>query len=58
MPGGVLCWAPDGIGELDVRTAIETDDGALIYVTYRRCLTDVPVPMPRWTAGETIPPAE
>ncbi|NGY04502.1 DUF3237 domain-containing protein [Solimonas terrae] len=24
----------DGVGELDVRTTIETDDGALIYVQY------------------------
>ena len=26
---------PDGVGELDVRTTIETDDGALIYLSYR-----------------------
>jgi hypothetical protein len=31
---------PDGVGMLDVRATIESDDGALIYVTYRG-LTDV-----------------
>lgn len=34
-------WAvvgPDGIATLDVRVTVETDDGALVYVTYQgRC---------------------
>jgi hypothetical protein len=56
--GDWLSVRTDGTGELDVRGIIGTDDGALIYVTYRGYLTDVPSLMPRWAAGETIPPDE
>jgi hypothetical protein len=45
---------PDGVGELDVRLAVQTDDGALIYITYRGYLSNVPELMPRWAAGENI----
>ncbi len=33
--GDWFCLRRDGIGEVDVRTTIETDDGALIYLSYR-----------------------
>lgn len=26
---------PDGVSEIDVRVTLQTDDGALIYMTYR-----------------------
>jgi hypothetical protein len=48
----------DGTGELDVRATVETDDGALIYAAYRGYVTNVPAIMPRWAAGEAIPPDE
>jgi len=37
LPGGGDWYLsrPDGIGEVDVRATIETDDGALIYTHYR-----------------------
>jgi len=49
---------PDGVGELDVRLSLQTDDGALIYVTYRGYLTKILELIPRWGAGEHIPPEE
>ncbi len=49
---------PDGVGELDVRVTLQTDDGALIYVTYRGYLTKILELLPRWAAGEQIPPEE
>ena len=33
--GDWLVVRPDGVGVLDVRTTLETQDGALIYVTHR-----------------------
>jgi hypothetical protein len=60
LPGGGD-WAlvrPDGVGELDVRINLQTDDGALIYMTYRGYLTKVPELIPRWMAGEQIPHEE
>ncbi len=37
LPGGGdwFLLRPDNVGELDVRATLKTDDGALIYVTYR-----------------------
>ena len=37
LPGGGDWYTtrPDGIGEVDVRATIETDDGALIYTHYK-----------------------
>jgi hypothetical protein len=54
-------WAlvrPDGVAELDVRISLQTDDGALIYMTYRGYLTRVADLLPRWAAGEHIPHEE
>ena len=56
--GDWLLVRPDGVGELDVRATIRTDDGVLIYMTYRGYITNVPEIVPRWTAGEQIPHEE
>lgn len=60
LPGGGdwLLVRPDGVGELDVRATLQTDDGALIYVTYRGYLTKIAELLPRWMAGEQIPHEE
>jgi len=60
LPGGGD-WhlvRPDGVGELDVRATIQTDDGALIYMQYRGYLTKILDLLPRWSAGEAIPREE
>jgi hypothetical protein len=56
-PGGGdwLLIRPDGVGELDVRGTLETEDGALIYTHYRGYATDTPAVLPRWAAGEEVP---
>jgi hypothetical protein len=43
LPGGGdwLLVRPDGVGELDVRATLQTDDGAFIYVTYRGYITKI-----------------
>jgi len=60
LPGGAdwLLVRPDGVGEIDVRATLQTDDGALIYVAYRGYLTKVAELLPRWAAGEQIPHEE
>jgi hypothetical protein len=60
LPGGAdwLLVRPDGVGELDVRVTLQTDDGALIYVTYRGYLTRILELFPRWAQGEQIPDDE
>lgn len=45
----------DDVGELDVRVTLQTEDGALLYMTYRGYLTRVFELLPRWAAGEAIP---
>ncbi len=44
LPGGGdwLLLRPDGSGELDVRATLRTDDGELIYTTYRGILRGAP----------------
>jgi hypothetical protein len=56
--GDWLLVRPDGVGELDVRGTLATDDGALLYATWRGYCTRVPELMPRWAAGEAIPRGE
>jgi hypothetical protein len=56
--GDWLLVRPDGVGEIDVRATLQTDDGALIYVTYRGYLTNILELLPRWAAGEPIPHEE
>ena len=48
----------DGVGELDVRVTLQTDDGALIHVTNRGYITKVLELASRRAAGEQIPPEE
>jgi len=43
--------------ELDVRATLETDDGALLYVTYRGVLKAEPAIMARVIGGEDVSPA-
>ena len=60
VPGGAdwLLLRADGTGELDVRGMLETDDGALLYVTYRGYVTRVPELVSRWQGGEAVPREE
>jgi hypothetical protein len=60
IPGGAdwLLVRPDGVGALDVRGALQTNDGALIYVQYRGYITNFPALLPRWAANEDIPHEE
>jgi len=60
LPGGGewLLVRSDGVGELDTRITLQTDDGALIYETFRGYLTRVAELLPRWMAGEQIPNEE
>ena len=46
---------PDDVGGVDVRITVETQDGALIYITYRGYLTNVLELLPRLLQGEEIP---
>jgi hypothetical protein len=60
LPGGGdwLLVRPDGVGELDARATLQTDDGAFIYVTNRGYLTHIPDLAQRWAAGEQVPHEE
>ena len=48
----------DGVGELDVRATMRTDDGELIYATYRGILKIDPDIMGRIQNGEDIDPSQ
>jgi hypothetical protein len=54
LPGGGdwFLTRPDGVGELDVRVTLETDDGALIYMSYRGYMS------PSFQAREQVPPED
>jgi hypothetical protein len=54
MSGDWLLVRPDGVGEINVRGTLETDDGAIIYVTFRGYLTNVSELLPRWAQGKKI----
>ncbi len=47
----------NGAGELDVRGTFKTDDGALIYVSYRGVLAAPPDVWDRLRAGEEVDPS-
>jgi len=49
---------PDGVRELDARMIWQTEDGALLYVTYHGYRTKVSEGLPRWMAGEHSAPSE
>ena len=48
----------DGVTQLDVRLVLETDDGALIYMTYKGLRHGPAEVMARMAAGEHVDPAE
>ena len=61
LPGGGdwLVVRPDGACELDVRATLRTDDGHLIYTSYRGMLHAPPEIMQRMRQGERdIDPSE
>jgi hypothetical protein len=49
---------PDGVGEGDVRDAYQTDDGAIIYVSYRGILDISEDIWARIRAGDDVPASE
>lgn len=49
---------PDGVRELDGRVTWQTEDGALLYVTYQGYRARVSEGLPRWLAGERSAPSE
>jgi hypothetical protein len=58
IPGGAdwLLVRSDGVGELDVRGTLRTDDGALLYYQLRGYLTNfLPTIASRWPEWEGIP---
>jgi hypothetical protein len=60
LPGGGD-WTlerSDGIVQLDVRITLRTEDGALIYATYRGVLDAKPEVLQRLRRGEVVDPAE
>ena len=55
--GDWLIRTPTGMGQLDVRLTLQTDDGALIYMTYGGRVDLSDALMGRILAGEAIDPA-
>jgi hypothetical protein len=49
---------PNGAGELDVRATLETDDGALILITYHGIIDASPEVAQRVFSGEDVSPSE
>jgi hypothetical protein len=45
----------DGVGELDVRGTLRTDGGALLYVSYRGYITNLPAIIPNWPEWDRVP---
>jgi hypothetical protein len=48
----------DGSVQLDVRLTLETDDGALIYMTYRGVRNSTPEVAERLARGDSVEPTE
>ena len=48
----------DGSVQLDVRLTLETDDGALIYMTYRGVRKSTPEVAERLANGDSVDPTE
>ena len=57
LPGGGdwFLVRPDGVGDLDVRATLRTDDGALIYAHYRGLLVAPGEVWARIGRGEEVP---
>ncbi|MEY4254869.1 MAG: hypothetical protein RLZZ141_96 [Pseudomonadota bacterium] len=49
---------PDGVMLIDVRLVLQTDDGALIYMTYQGRFLAVPEAMERFSRGALLQPDE
>ncbi len=60
LPGGAdwIVQRPDGAMTLDVRLALETDDKALIAMTYRGLRHGPPAVMQRLARGDSVDAAE
>jgi len=56
--GDWLLLRPDGVLQLDVRATLQTDDGALIYVTYRGYRHGPKEVIERLGRGEIVDPGE
>ncbi len=58
LPGGGdwLLERADGVSVLDVRLTLQTDDGALIYMTYRGLRHGPPEVLARLAKGEAVDP--
>ena len=56
--GDWLLFRKDGAAQLDVRTTLRTDDGALIYVSYRGVSVIPPDVRQRIMGGEDVDPAQ
>jgi hypothetical protein len=59
-PGGGdwMLILPNGAGELDVRGTMQTDDGALIYISYHGVIDVAPATLARVLGGEDVSPSE
>jgi len=55
--GDWLLFRKDGVAQLDVRTTLRTEDGALIYVTYRGVSIIPADARARIMAGEVVDPS-
>jgi len=49
---------PDGVLQLDVRATLQTDDGALINMTYRGVRHGPPAVIERLNRGDAVDPSE
>jgi hypothetical protein len=56
--GDWLLFRKDGAAQLDVRTTLRTDDGALIYVSYRGVSVIPPEVRQRIMNGQDVDPAQ
>jgi hypothetical protein len=56
LPGGGdwLLFGDDGVGRLDVRATLETEDGALVHVAGRGIVDMPPEAMQAWQGGEHV----
>ena len=60
LPGGAdwVINRSDGVMVIDVRLPLQTDDGALIYLTYQGRFLAKPAVMQRFAKGELLDPAD
>jgi hypothetical protein len=56
--GDWLLTLANGAGELDVRGTLESDDGALLYISYHGILDVTTAVMARVLGGEDVSPSE